>query len=134
MALGSFSAADPQISPDGKWIACRVQQERDRWFVALIPFDGKGDVRPLPQAHQPFRWYPTGEALTTSITDRHGAANLWNIPLDGSAGRQITRFDDDQSILSFAWSRSGTRLACVRLLHNSDVVLFRRQASRDPGQ
>ncbi len=125
-ALSSNSAADPQISPDGKWVACRIQSAREHWFVALIPFDGKGQIRAVAGAYLPFQWSPTGDSLTTSVSTPDGLSNLWRIPLDDSAPRQLTDFEDDQSIVTFAWSPEGNRLACLRLARNSDVVLFKR--------
>ncbi len=128
--VGSYSAADPQISPDGKWVACRIQPQRDRVYVGLIPFDSAGPIRLVPKARVPFRWSPRGDSLTSSITDATGISNIWRIPLNGSAPRELTDFDDEQTILTFAWSATGDRLACLRLAHNSDVVLFKRQAGR----
>ena len=129
VALSALPAADPQISPDGKWIACRLQKKRDEWSVAIIPVSGTGPIRPVPEASVPFRWSEDGDSLTSSITDTDGVSNIWRIPLDGSRPRQLTHFDD-QSIQTFAWSPDGYRLACIRLQDSSDVVMFQRQGSK----
>jgi hypothetical protein len=49
--------------------------------------------------------------------------NIWIQPLDGSAGRQITKFESEQ-ILSFHWSPDGKNLGILRGHTDSDVVLL----------
>jgi Tol biopolymer transport system component len=50
--------------------------------------------------------------------------NLWQQPLDGSAGRQMTSFKAEH-IWDYHWSADGSRLAIVRGHTDSDVVLMR---------
>jgi eukaryotic-like serine/threonine-protein kinase len=125
-SLGNFQADNPRISPDGKWVACQVEQSSDHWTVAIIGFDGKSGMRPVPNASDPFRWTRDGKSLTSVVTDAGGVSNVWRIPLDGGAPEQLTRFED-QSILTFAWSPDDSRLACIRLQNYSDVMLYQRQ-------
>ena len=121
-----MSASDPQVSPDGKWIACQIRpKSRTIWSTAIVPFEGGGEMRILKSAQEPFRWSPSGTALTSSVTDPNGVSNLWQMPLDGSSPHQVTSFED-RVISSFAWSPSGKRLACIRQMPNSDVVLLKR--------
>ena len=122
-------AADPQISPDGKWIACRVKSEEGALVLAIVPSDGSGAPRILENAHLPFRWSPGGKSLTVSITSAAGVSNLWEMRPGEARLRQLTRFDDDQTISSFAWSKN-RRLACIRMARNADVVLFSRAVRR----
>jgi eukaryotic-like serine/threonine-protein kinase len=123
-------AAYPQVSPDGQWIACQIHDLNEkRWFIALLRLDGSEPPKPLPAAHVPFRWSPSGDSLTSSIAGSNGVSNLWRIPIDGSAPSQLTRFED-QSIPAFAWSPSGDRVTCLRLAQGADVVLFKRQEPR----
>jgi hypothetical protein len=49
---------------------------------------------------------------------------LWLQPLDGSAGRQITNFNNDK-IQSFEYSPDGKQLGMLRLHVESDVVILR---------
>lgn len=128
--IGTYSASDPQISPDGKWIAARMEDPNtEKWAIAIIPFDGSGEPHRIPDAQLPMRWSPDGAALTSVRTDRKGVSNIWRIPLDDSAPRQLTRFEEE-SILNFAWSRKGDRLACVHASLGTDVALFKGQKSR----
>lgn len=128
--IGTYLAIDPEISPDGKWIACEMEDPNTHKLgVTVIPFDGVGQPRSVSNAGAPFRWSPDGTSLTSVLTDAKGVSNIWAIPLDGSAPRQVTQFDD-QAILKFAWSPTGDRLACIRASSGADAVLFRRQKSK----
>ncbi len=128
--LSSYLARDPDISPDGKLVACYLQDPRTLdWSVGVIPFDSEGRPQFFPNARLPVRWSPDGTALSTVLTDGRGVSNIWTVPLDGSAPRQITQFDDE-TILKFAWSPQGDRLACMRASSGSDVVLFKRQEAK----
>jgi hypothetical protein len=54
--------------------------------------------------------------------------NLWQQPLDGSSGRQITNFNSER-IYDFHWSFDGKQLALVRGHTDSDVVLIKDQGA-----
>jgi eukaryotic-like serine/threonine-protein kinase len=125
--VATYPARDGEISPDGKSIVCRMQDPNSLlWSVSTIPFDGAGQPHILKNVGTPFRWSRDGTSITTAITDARGVSNVWAVPLDGSAPRQLTSFDE-QVILAFAWSPHGERLACVRATSGADAVLFKRQ-------
>ncbi|MGE0131555.1 MAG: DPP IV N-terminal domain-containing protein [Blastocatellales bacterium] len=125
--LSQKLASRPVVSPDGKWIACFYQNEKDgRSRVALFPFAGGEPVvvedMPTPDLSL-IRWSPDGRALTY-IATRDGVSNIWSKPLDSGEPRQLTSFTSDQ-IFRFAWSRDGKRLACERGMIINDAVLIR---------
>ena len=69
----------------------------------------------------------TSDGAAIAYVSRDGA-NLWALPLDGGEPRQITQFPapgNGASIVSFAWSTDGTRLAILRATTTNDIVLFR---------
>ncbi len=53
-----------------------------------------------------------------------GVDNLWQQPLDGSPGKQLTSFKAEH-IWDYHWSPDGSKLAMVRGHTDSDVVLIR---------
>jgi Tol biopolymer transport system component/DNA-binding winged helix-turn-helix (wHTH) protein len=124
--LSAASAGRPWVSPDGKWIACFYQDQKDGNFkVALMPFAG-GEPALVEGLAQPelfiIRWSPDSRALTYIVT-RQGVSNIWSKPIDGGPARQLTNFTTDR-IFRFAWSRDGKFLACERGMVINDAVLI----------
>jgi TolB protein len=129
-AIGNYTAQNPQLSPDGKWIVCLLQDPKTlKWLTAIVPSSGNGEPRIVDEARSLVRWVPHTNTLSTVTTDSKGISNVWTVPINGSTLRQLTRFDDEK-ILNFAWSPEGDRIACVRASLGSDVVLFRRHTVR----
>lgn len=67
------------------------------------------------------RWTSDGKALTFPL-NQGPTTNLWIQPVSGGKLRQITHFPD--SVVAYAWSPDGKRLAVTRAVSSSDVVLF----------
>ncbi len=106
---------DPQMSPDGTWIAYCVREglvedNRYRSSLYLVPAEG-GPVRRLTYADASDdmpRWSPDGRTLAF-VSDRHEKRQqIHLLPMDGGEARRLT--DVDGSIGSLAWSPDGTRL------------------------
>ncbi len=116
--LTEYTAFGPVYSPDGKWIAAYLGGPR----IAIIPAAGGAPARELQvapgYAASQIAWASDGKSLilNTAPSDR---ANLWQFPLDGSAPRRLTNFDE-HSLMSFA-----------RLRENNGWVLSRGDMSRD---
>ena len=123
--------SNPTVSPDGNLVACfyREDQPNAPTKVAIIPFAGGDPVKVLDLPRQSFtsdaglRWTPDGHALTYIVTI-NGVSNIWSLPIDGSAAKQLTVFKTDQ-IFWFDWSRDGKQLALSRGTQTSDVVLIK---------
>jgi len=69
-----------------------------------------------------------GKSVVYPVRDK-GVDNLWQQPLDasagqGSPGKYLTSFKTEH-IWDFHWSPDGSRLAMVRGHDDSDVVLMR---------
>jgi eukaryotic-like serine/threonine-protein kinase len=118
------------ISPDGKTLAYLVEvltSERQNGIekIALL------DLATLNSPHlmdvnlrisSGTQFTADGEAVAYCVRE-NGVDNIWIQPIDGSPGRQITKFDSEQ-ILSFHWSPDGKSLGIRRGHTDSDVVLL----------
>jgi Tol biopolymer transport system component len=120
-------ATQPDVSPDGKSIACFAQEAQDKspWLLAVFSASGtmqKSFALPkgvfLPSG---LRWTPSGDALTFVVTN-DGVSNIWRQPVNGDLAKQLTDFKNDR-ILQFAWSADG-RLAIVRSADQNDLFLI----------
>jgi dipeptidyl aminopeptidase/acylaminoacyl peptidase len=113
--------SDPQVAPDGEWVAYAVRQvdlEADRHVSDLwmVSWDGVTTLRltktPKESEHTP-RWSPDGRwlAFLSGRGGGHDADQLWLLDRRGGEAEKVT--DLKAGISDFAWSRDGTRLALV---------------------
>jgi dipeptidyl aminopeptidase/acylaminoacyl peptidase len=91
--------SDPQVSPDGRWVAFTVQsvdlaanqKPTEIWTVALdgnakpqkITHDGSANSRP--------RWSPDSRRIAY-ISDRGGSSQIWLMDPDGGNPKAVTNF------------------------------------------
>jgi dipeptidyl aminopeptidase/acylaminoacyl peptidase len=109
---------DPQVSPDGKWVAYTVstidttadKRLTDIWMVG---WDGSQDIR-LTYANESSasapRWSPDGKYLSFT-SDRAGKAKgtqVWVLDRRGGEARQLT--DTKNHLSYYAWSPDGKKL------------------------
>ena len=115
----------PVVSPDGRLVA-HYWQTPERWALTVVPIAGGQPLQvfPLTSTHceRTVRWSPDSRALAY-IDCLGGVANVWLLPLDGGAARQLTDFTSGH-IDTFDWSRDGSQLAWIRRSDVSDVVLI----------
>jgi eukaryotic-like serine/threonine-protein kinase len=127
LQLTQYTANSPEVSPDGKSIACQILDEQTKGLVlAIIPFEGGDPIikfcdMPLP-TYELLRWTPDGRALTYVVTDA-GVSNIWLQPIDGGKPKKITNFKEDQ-IFRMAWSRDGKNLAFDRGVTVNNIILI----------
>lgn len=99
---------DPQISPDGQWVAFSVQtvdlagnkKPQQIWTVPLaggvprqITHDGEHNQRP--------RWSPDSKRLAY-ISDRSGSSQIWLMDPDGGNAKQVTSLSTEADGVLFA--------------------------------
>ena len=102
--IGLPSVGDPQLSPDGKWIAYTVtthslQDNRGASRIWLAEV-ASGQTRQLTQGpgsdRQP-RWSPDGATLAFVSSRRGGAPQLAALALSGGEARTVTNLADGVS-------------------------------------
>jgi serine/threonine protein kinase/Tol biopolymer transport system component len=126
--LNDSDTRSASVSPDMKLIAClyREDQVNSPFKVAIYSFDAGRlikllDISQFINVRAGLRWSTDGRALT--YIDTHGGiSNIWSLPLDGGAAKQLTNFTSEQ-IFSFDLSRDGKQFAFSRGTVIDDVVL-----------
>jgi Tol biopolymer transport system component len=127
-----LGAPEIGISPDGRLLAFVVSSTMANGAslterIGLVPLaEGAPQPRfmtPNPHITGGPKFTAGGKALLYAIRV-NGVDNLWEQPLDGSGGRQITSFPTDQ-IARFQLSPDGKTLGILRQNTESDVVLLR---------
>ena len=129
VTLVNEESTQPDVSPDGKLVACFARRAgATAWEILVVPIDGGAPVAsfPLPetvQAEWPgLRWTPDGGALTYVATVQ-GVSNVWRQALSGGDAKPLTDFKDSQ-IFFFDWSRE-RKLVLVRGVDTRDLILVR---------
>ncbi|MFN0069189.1 MAG: prolyl oligopeptidase family serine peptidase [Limisphaerales bacterium] len=110
--------SDPQLSPDGRWIAFVVTrvvmaENRTDSDVWLMPADGSAPPRPFtasPKHDRHPRWSPDGRWLAFE-SNRDGSFQVWTIPVTGGEARKLTTLATEAG--SPVWSPDGRHIAFV---------------------
>ena len=112
--------SDPQLSPDGAWVAYTVstsdtaadKQDSDIWMSS---WDGKRSVRLTFTANQEHtaRWSPDGRYLTflSSRDDPREVEQIWLLDRRGGEAEPLT--DLPAGVSDYAWSPDSRRIALI---------------------
>ncbi|MEN0055378.1 MAG: S9 family peptidase [Mucilaginibacter sp.] len=110
---------DPQLSPDGKWIAYTLSEPdsaRDNRVSHLWmqSYDGKQSIE-LTQGTEPVsspKWTPDGKYLSyISARDSKAGGQVWLMDRRGGEGHKLTDLKGEVS--DYAWSPDSKRLALI---------------------
>jgi dipeptidyl aminopeptidase/acylaminoacyl peptidase len=110
---------DPQISPDGQWVAytvATIDQKANRrvsriWIASVdgthpsVPFTGETTSSTSP------RWSPDGRLLAFLSARDGGRTQIWTLSRNGGEAKRVSNLENGAS--SFEWSPDGTRFVCL---------------------
>ena len=117
------AVGDPQLSPDGKWVAYTVgtidlekdKRDTDLWMVS---WDGKEEVRltSSPDGESRPRWSPDNRTLAFLASrgdedQKKKGSQVWLLDRRGGEAQRLT--DIKGGISDYAWSPDGKRLVLV---------------------
>jgi dipeptidyl aminopeptidase/acylaminoacyl peptidase len=109
--------SDPQLSPDGKWVAYTVatpslQENRgiSRVWVAEVATGRSRQLTGGPGSDRQPRWSPDAKTLAF-ISTREGGSQVWLLPSGGGDARKLSSLDDGAS--DPVWLPGGTGLLVV---------------------
>jgi Tol biopolymer transport system component len=117
------------ISPDGSTIAFATIDHANGHAEKLVLLDSStGQIRKTMKFERDrigyfVRFTRDGKSVVYPIRE-NGVDNLWQQPLDGTTGKQLTSFNAER-IWDYHWSPDGSKLALVRGHTDSDIVLLR---------
>jgi eukaryotic-like serine/threonine-protein kinase len=120
------------IARDGKTAVLGTYDFKvQRPTLSLISLDSGQVLRTFeydPRRHGQPRFSPDGKNAVYPVREK-GVDNLWQQPLDGGPGRQLTNFTS-LKIYSYQWSPDGKSLALVRGDSPSDLVLIQNSPGK----
>lgn len=108
--------SDPQISPDGRSIACLVSRpnyDENTYKAQLVLIDtAAGTHRQLTQDRKGLgspRWSPSGDRLAFLATGTNTKAQIFLLPMNGGEARELTHAA--QGVQQFTWKPDGSAIA-----------------------
>src|SRR5438874_6351143 len=98
--LALKSVGNPQLSPDGKWVAYTVTEQSlkdnrgiTRIWLAEVATGSTRQLTAGPGSDRQPRWSPDGRTLAF-VSTRESGAQLWVLPIAGGEARRVTRLAD----------------------------------------
>jgi dipeptidyl aminopeptidase/acylaminoacyl peptidase len=128
---------DPQLSPDGKWIAYTVKtallkEDKNEERIWMIPAAG-GDPIPLTAAGASSshpRWSPDGKYSAFLSARKGSKEQVWLLNRLGGEAQRLTYTPQDVDEL--AWSPDGSRLALLlRDASIEELEAFKEQEEKE---
>jgi serine/threonine protein kinase/sugar lactone lactonase YvrE len=127
--LSDMFAAFPNVSPDGKWIACYHVDEENASQLIIFSVEGGQPTKTinLPSTLAPLNghpsWSPDGKSILF-VNRANNITNIWSQPIDGSPPKPITNFKS-LWVYYYTPSPDGKQLALSRGDQYQDIVLIK---------
>jgi dipeptidyl aminopeptidase/acylaminoacyl peptidase len=111
---------DPQVSPDGQWVAyvvstIDVKEDKSNAHIWMVSFDGKNDrqITWSQDSEGSPRWSPDGKylAFTSSRPGKTKGNQVWLLDRRGGEAMQLTELKG--RLQGYEWSPDSKRLALV---------------------
>src|ERR1044071_9531448 len=112
---------DPQLSPDGQWVAyvvsaIDVKEDKSSAHIWTISYDGKinRQMTASQESESSPRWSPDGKYLSFTSSRTGGAAKgnqVWLLDRSGGEAVQLTELKG--RLQGYEWSPDSKRLALV---------------------
>lgn len=118
--LSDDPASWPQVSPDGKLVACGFGGK-----LAIIPIEGgpPANLFDIPRSANfdyGIRWKPDGKG----VTYRDWVSGIWSQPMAGGNPKRLEGLPEEK-LGSYGWSRDGRKFGFLRGSEMREVVLIR---------
>ena len=109
---------NPQISPDGKWVAYTVsttnlEKNESKTRIWKIPVEGGEAIPMTAEASSSSRpeWSPDGKYFSFLSARNNGKTQVW--ALNSLGGEAIKLTDVKQGVIDYVWSPDGKRILLI---------------------
>lgn len=110
------SVSNPQISPDGKWVAyttseANLKKDKAETQIWMIPAQGGEAIamtsKEFYAASEP-RWSPDNKYLSFLAAQPEGKKQVWTLNRNGGDAQQLTKIK--QGVAGYEWAPDGKKL------------------------